>query len=238
MRIFLAQPVPVKNFGVVRRSVAAAFAASIFALGSLLGARAGAAGEPAPDDLVRNVIAQNAEMRSYQAQVSVDVHLRSFPYVSQHLDGTTYFKRPDNFEVIFQRVPSYAKGFDKLYSDVDDPTSWNKRFDLSFAGEKSVDGHHDYVVRLVQKVRGMIDHQEVAIDPATWRIDKMVWYYYNGGEVTMSQEYQHVGSFTVLAKQHATIRIPFVHAAAEATYSNYKTNVAIDDSVFTREKHR
>jgi len=27
-----------------------------------------------------------------------------------------------------------------------------------------------------------------------------------------------------------------VHAAAEATYGDYLTNVAIDDSVFTREK--
>ncbi len=216
----------------------AAFVAGVFALASLLGARASGAGEPSPEELVRNVIAQNAEMHSYQAQVSVDFHLRSFPYASQHLDGTTYFKRPDNFEVVFDKVPSYAKGFDKLYSDVDDPTSWNKRFDFSFAGEQTVEGHHDYVVRLVQKVRGMIDHEEVAIDPATWRIDKMIWHYYNGGVIAMSQDYQHVGSFTVLAKQHATIRIPFVHAAAEATYSNYKTNVAIDDSVFTREKHQ
>ncbi len=186
---------------------------------------------------MRNVISQNAEMRSYQAQVNVDLKLRSFPYVSQHLSGTTYFKRPDNLEVTFDKVPSYAKGFDKLYSDIDDPTSWSKRFDLSLAGEKTVDGHHDYVIRLVQKVRGMIDHEDVAIDPATWRIDTMEWYYYNGGVIAMSQDYQHVASFTVLAKQHATIRIPFVHAAAEATYSNYRTNVVIDDRVFTREKH-
>jgi hypothetical protein len=28
-----------------------------------------------------------------------------------------------------------------------------------------------------------------------------------------------------------------VHAAADAVYSDYKTNVAIDDSVFTKAKH-
>ncbi len=202
----------------------------------VIAGRASAATEPAPREIVSNIIAQNADMQSYQAQVAVDVHLRSFPYVSQHLDGTTYFKRPDNYEVVFDSVPSYAKGFDKIYSDIGDPTSWERRFDLSLAGSRSVGDHRDLVLRLVQKVRGMIDHEDVAIDPSTWRIDEMDWHYYNGGVIAMSQEYQSVGGFTVLAKQHATIHIPFVHAAAEATYGEYRTNVAINDDVFTREK--
>ncbi|GAC1302327.1 MAG: hypothetical protein NVS2B3_18580 [Vulcanimicrobiaceae bacterium] len=216
----------------------AVFVAGTLALATLLGSRAFATGEPSPDEILRAVIAQNADMRSYQARVSVDLHVRSFPYVSQHLDGTTYYKRPDNFEVVFEKVPSYAKGFDKLYSDIDDPTSWSKRFDVSYVGEREVDGHRDYVLRLVQRVRGMIDHQEVSIDPASWHVDAMSWSYYNGGTIAMTQEYQRVGNFNVLARQHATIRIPFVHAAAEARYYNYQTNVAIDDSIFTHEKRR
>ena len=231
----LARPVKPARYRAGR--VVAAFAAGAFALSALLGTPASAQNESSPEDLVRSVIAQNAEMQSYQAQVSVDFKLRSFPYVSQHLDGTTYFKRPDNFEVVFQKVPSYAKGFDKLYSDIDDPTSWAKRFDLSFAGTRSVEGHHDVIVRLVQKVRGQIDHEDVAIDPIARRIDAMSWSYYNGGTISMTQEFQRVGPFTVLAQQHATIKIPFVHASADAVYRNYRTNVAIDDSVFTRNKH-
>jgi hypothetical protein len=176
-------------------------------------------------------------MSSYQASIDVVVRLRSFPYLSKSLTGTTYFKRPDNYEVVFDSVPSVAKGFDKLYSDIDDPTSWNRRFVLSLAGEKSVDGHRDVVIRLVQRVRGMIDHEDVAIDPATWRIDSMEWFYYNGGTIAMSQSFESVGGFSVVAAQHATIRIPYVHAAADAVYSDYKTNVAIDDSVFTKVKH-
>jgi hypothetical protein len=83
----------------------------------------------------------------------------------------------------------------------------------------------------------MIDHEDVAIDPAAQHIDGMEWHYYNGGVIQMTQHYQHVGGFEVLAKQHAVILIPFVHAAADAAYSDYKTNVAIDDSVFSRDKH-
>lgn len=217
--------------------IVAAFAAAAFALGSLFGARASAATELSPADLIRAVVAQNAGMQSYQATVSVSFQLHSFPFFSEHLAGTTYFKRPDDVEVVFQKVPWYAKGFERLYSDMGDPSGWERRFDMSLAGDKTVDGHTDVLLRLVQKVRGMIDHEDVAIDPATWHIDAMTWYYYNGGVIEMSQEYQRVGGFDVPAKQHAVIRIPYVHAAAEATYSDYKTNVAIDDSVFSREKH-
>jgi hypothetical protein len=52
----------------------------------------------------------------------------------------------------------------------------------------------------------------------------------------MSQSYEDVGGYSVLAEQHATIRIPFVHAAADAVYDDYKTNVSIDDSVFAGKK--
>jgi anti-anti-sigma factor len=202
---------------------------------SLCGMRGAQAADPvSPQALIGAVITQNADVASYRAHVSVDFHLRSFPYITQHLDGTTYYKRPDNFEVVFDNVPSYAKGFDKLYSDIDDPSSWERRFNLSVVGQRNVQGHDDVVVRLVQKVRGMIDHEDVAIDPARAHIDSMEWFYYNGGTIAMTQEFKRVGGFDVLAAQHATIRIPFVHAAADAAYTSYQTGVPIDDAVFTR----
>jgi len=220
------------------RRCVSAFAGALLTAGAMLATPGGAEPENDPAALVERIVGQNAGMRSYEARVSVDVQMRNFPYVCAHLDGTTYFKRPDNFEVVFERVPSYAKGFDRLYSDVGDPSNWHRRFTMSMAGEMAVDGHRDVVVRLVQRVRGMIDHEDVAIDPVANRIDNMAWHYYNGGVISMSQEYQTVGQFSVLAKQHGTIRIPYVHASAEATYSDYHTNVAIDDAVFTKEQHQ
>jgi anti-anti-sigma factor len=214
------------------RHVAAMLLAGIAMLGWSSGARAE---DPVtPSALIGAVIAQNADVASYRAHVTVDFHLRSFPYITQHLDGTTYYKRPDNFELVFTNVPSYAKGFDKLYSDIDDPSSWERRFNLSVVGQREVQGHVDVVVRLVQKVRGMIDHEDVAIDPVRAHIDSMEWFYYNGGTIAMTQEFKRVGGFDVLAAQHATIRIPFVHAAADAAYTSYETGVPIDDAVFTR----
>jgi hypothetical protein len=190
--------------------------------------------EPAPSAIVQHVIDANPSLRSYQARVHVNVQMQSFPYLAPQLDGSTYFKRPNNFEVVFDRVPSYAKGFDRLYSDIGDPASWERRFAMTVAGDRTVNGHRDVVLRLVQKVRGMIDHQDVAIDAATWHVDEMEWHYYTGGVIAMTQDFQEIGGASVLRSQHATIHIPHVRAVADASYSDYHTNVAIDDAVFAK----
>jgi hypothetical protein len=50
----------------------------------------------------------------------------------------------------------------------------------------------------------------------------------------MSQDFARVGAFDLIAAQHATIRVPNLHVAAEARYDDYQTNVAVDDAVFNK----
>ena len=117
------------------------------------------------------------------------------PFLNPTLEGTTYFKRPGNYEIVFVEVPSYARGIDKLYSDAGDPAGWDKRFVMSFAPDQTYNGHRTIVIRLVQRVRGMIDHEDVQIDPRTWTIEKMTYFYYNGGTIALEQTYRSEGRF-------------------------------------------
>ena len=91
--------------------------------------------------------------------------------------------------------------------------------------------------RLVQRVRGMIDHETVLIDPATWSIDQIRYDYYNGGVITMSQSFRNVGGNLLLASQRADIAIPHVRAVANGTYGDYQTNVAVDSGVFEKNNN-
>ena len=63
----------------------------------------------------------------------------------------------------------------------------------------------------------------------------MEWDYTNGGHITMTQTFKGQGPYSVIATQHADIRIPRVHAVADANYLEYQTNVAVDDKVFTKK---
>ena len=184
--------------------------------------------------ILERIIARNPELTTYQGRMHVDVKMTSFPFLREHLDGTTYYKRPSNYEVVFDRLPSYARGFEKLYTDVGDPSDWAKHFVITFEGESMYHNRQDLTLRMVQRVRGMIDHETVLVDPEQFTIDQIRYDYYNGGHITMSQEFRQIGDYLLLAFQNAEIAIPHVRALASGRYDGYRTNVALDDTVFSR----
>jgi hypothetical protein len=218
----------------LQRFIAASFAAVLVFVG--LPAFAAADHPTDPTVILGRVEERNPNLSTYQGRMHVDLRMTSFPFVRQHLEGTTYFKRPSNYEVVFDRVPSLAKGFDKMFADIGDPSSWEKRFAITYEGERDYNGRKDIQLRLVQRVRGMIDHETVLVDPNAWTVDSIRYDYYNGGHITMTQTFREVGGYSMLAEQDAEIVIPYAKAVAHGSYSDYKTNVAVDDSVFTKKK--
>lgn len=215
--------------------VATAALAVLLSLAGAWPAKAAVAPETEPADpgaILARVIERNPNLSSFQGRLHVDIRLISFPFFREHLDATTYYKRPSNYEVVFDKLPSFAHGFEKLYTDVGDPSSWEKRFVITAGGYASFGKQRDIVLYLVQRVRGMIDHETVLVNPATWTIDQIRYDYYNGGSITMSQSFHEVGGYLLLTSQRADIRIPHVRAVADGTYSDYQTNVAVNDAVF------
>lgn len=209
----------------------------------LAGAAVLAAGTPAAadsGDAARTIMARieqrNPSLQTFQARVHVDIRMLSFPWLSPKLDGTSYYKRPDNYEVVFDRVPSYAKGFNKLFGDIGDPAAWERVSNIAYAGVQTIDGRPLIALSMTKKIRSDQIKDTVAyIDPATYQVVRMDWHYTNGGSITMTQTYKREGAYDVIATQHADIRIPRVHAVANATYGQYQTNVAVDDAVFTKK---
>jgi len=224
-----------RHSSLLNRMVAASFAAVLAFVGIPAFAAADHPTDPAA--ILAKVEERNPSLSSYQGRMHVDLRMTSFPFIRQHLDGTTYYKRPSNYEVVFDKVPPLAKGFDKMFADIGDPANWEKRFVVTYEGEHEYNGRKDIQLRMVQRVRGMIDHETVLIDPGAWTIDSIRYDYYNGGHITMTQTFREVGSYSMLAEQNAEIAIPYAKAVAHGTYTDYKTNVAVDDSVFTKKKN-
>jgi hypothetical protein len=200
-------------------------------------AKAATGAEPDLNDpaaIIARVIERNPNLASYQGRMHVDIRLISFPFIREHLDATTYYKRPSNYEVVFDKLPNFAHGFEKLYTDIGDPANWEKRFIITPAGDAIFDHHRDVALHLVQRVRGMIDHETVLVDPATWSIDQIRYDYYNGGSITMSQSFRQVAGYSLLVSQRADIAIPHVRAVAYGTYTDYQTNVVVSAAVFEK----
>jgi hypothetical protein len=95
--------------------------ASIFAGGPVKAENVASAPVPADAQaIIAKMVARNPSLESYRSRVHVDVRMLNFPFLAPKLDGTSYFKRPDLNEVVFDRVPGYAKGFSRLFNDVAD----------------------------------------------------------------------------------------------------------------------
>jgi hypothetical protein len=178
--------------------------------------------------VIERMTERNPLLKSYRARVHVDIRMLNFPWLAPKLDGTSYFKRPGFYVVVFDRMPSYARGFQRIFNDVGNPLAWEKDQNVSVDGTVSLDGRPVIVLRMTKKIHSdILDHTLVYVDPADYALVRMEWYYTSGGKITMLQQYRMQGIYSVLSQQHATIAIPHVHAVADASYGTYETNVPV-----------
>jgi outer membrane lipoprotein-sorting protein len=178
--------------------------------------------------IIERMAQRNPTLQTYSARVHVNVHMLSFPYFSPQLDGTTYYRRPETYEVVFDSMPSYARGFSRLFNDVGSPLAWERVQNVTFAGTTTIGGRPTLVLRMTKKIHSdVLDHTLAYVDEASAVLVRMEWYYTNGGRISMTQGYRYENGFWVLAEQRARIDIPYVRAEAEASYGTYRTNVPL-----------
>jgi len=197
------------------------------ALGFLAFGPASAATPSAGDahSVIAKMIGREPHLSSYSSRVHVDVKMLYFPYFAPKLDGTSTYKRGGSYEVVFDRMPSYAKGFSHLFDDVGDPAAWERDQNAVVDGTRTIDGHTYLVLDLTKKIHSTILTRTLAfVDPSNYQLARMEWDYTSGGTIVMDQTYRTEGGFALVSTQHATIQIPHIHAVADATYGKYETN--------------
>jgi len=191
----------------------------------------GSAAPRSAADVIKGIEARNASLKSFQARMHVQVHMLSFPWLSPHLDGTAYYKRPASYEVVFDNPPPYMRGVDKLFADIDDPQGWLKDSNITFSGLHTVGRHQFFVLTMTKKTYSDQIKDTVAyVDPSTYAVARMEWHYFKG-TITMTQSYRNEGRYSVIASQHVDANYR-VRAVADSSFEPYKTNVPVPDSVF------
>ncbi len=186
--------------------------------------------------IVDKMLDRNPGLTSYRARVHVTTRMLSFPFLSPTLDGTSYYKRPSKFVVVFDRVPAYAAGFSKIFNNVGDPGAWSKDNVVSYAGTRVWSGRQVYMLTVApRQYSDILAYAHAIVDPATWELVEMTWHYRDGGTISMRQWYRRENGYDVLSEQSAEINFR-VRASSHATYGKYHMNVPISDTVFTGAK--
>jgi hypothetical protein len=173
----------------------------------------------------------NAGLRSYQADLHVDVTTHGFPFISPSLDGKAYFEQPDKNAVVFETVPALANAFKKVYPQLEPPSEWPSVYDVTPVADDGTTAQF----KLVRKKNGRIDHVDVTVDDKTATVSSMSYIYKDGGSISFQQTYSVVNGNYVVAKQTGKVELPQYHADVASTFTNYKLNVTIDQQVFATD---
>jgi hypothetical protein len=186
-----------------------------------------------PPDLVDRAGALADDVKSYTATVHADVALHTFPYLSPSLDGTFYHKVPNKNKVIFTSgLPFIAKQFSKVYPEVPSPSQWR---DLYIISTESDDGAAT-TFKLVPKKHSRIDHIDAKVDDKTAEVVSMRWNYNDGGYAMLNQVYGDVEGHRLVVARDGKFDTPHYNADMKSTFSGFKVNVSIPDSVFSAEQ--
>jgi len=184
------------------------------------------------DALLQRMMAQNGHVHSYTAAVHADIAMRTFPYLSPSLDGTYYHKEPDKNKIVFTSgLPSIAKQFSKVYPQVPSPAHWKSVYVITTEGE--ADGVTTF--KLVPRKHGRIDHIDARVDEKTADVVGLRWNYIDGGYANLDQSYTTVDGAQVVSEQSGHFEVPNYTADLKSTFTNFKINADIPDSVFTQD---
>jgi hypothetical protein len=173
----------------------------------------------------------NANLKSYQADVHVDVTTHGFPFISPSLDGKAYFEQPDKNAVIFDSVPALASQFKKVYPQLEPPAQWPTVYDVTPVTDDGATSQF----RLVRKKSGRVDHVDVTVDDRTATVISMAYIYRDGGTISFQQTYSVLDGNYVVKSQTGKVDLPSYHADVASSFTNYKLNVRIDQQVFATD---
>lgn len=181
-------------------------------------------------DVLRRAAALADGVRSYTANVHADVAMHSFPFLSPSLDGVYYHKEPGKNKIVLTSgLPFIAKAFSKIYPEVESPSQWADVYNVTVESQK--DGITTF--KLVPKKHGRIDHIDARIDDKTGQVQQMRWNYNDGGYASLDQRYATIDGHELVTGQTGHLDVPHYNADLKSSFSGFKVNTPIPDSVFT-----
>lgn len=214
----------------MKRLVRKAAAAALLACVTAAAAGAPAQSQDATAPLLQRMTAAASSVKSYTASVHADVAMHSFPFLSPSLDGTYYHKEPSKNKIIFTSgLPFIAKQFSKVYPEVESPSRWTEIYYVSSEGTSG-----DFTtLKLVPRKHGRIDHIDAKVDDKTAEVVSLRWNYNDGGYATLDQTYGDVDGHMLVTQQSGHFEVPHYNADLKSTFTNFKIDAQIPDSVFS-----
>lgn len=207
-------------------SLAAALSAA-FIVAAVLGAEA--AGDFRANPAYRHMLSLQRGVHSSIADIEVHTKMKSFPPISLTFRGKSYFRAPDQQQVVFDDVPGPIKGMVKDSPSIEPAAVWDRYYHVAILGDQGGATTFHLVPRDLASPLASID---ATLDDATGEMTQVHFVNTDGAETTMQQTYGRVGRFLVVVAETGQSHGSGYKADETTTLSNYQINIPVPDSVF------
>ncbi len=199
-------------------------------LSVMLVAPAGAApGGPFASAAYKKMVAQNAGLRSFEADIEVHTKLRSFPPVSLTFKGKTYFQAPDKSATRFENVPGALKGMVKDSPSIAPAATWRRHYAVTLVSD---DGDVTIFHLVPKSSDDPLASADVTVDDRSGLVQQFSFENKNGSTVTSALQYAPVGPYMLVSSESGAANGRGYKSEVTTTFSNYQINVTIPSSVF------
>ena len=185
------------------------------------------------DDVLAGIQSYWKDLKSYQVPVAMSGSVKvSFISVPFQMDGTEYYRAPDQQALRMNNVPSLAKGFENTVSSMGTPETWPLNYTIVLHGTQQYRHHAAYVLIGTPKNGGNVKTITMLVNAKSYSIETVNFAYNNGA--TLNLEFNHKNKSPYHLPQWVALTAKFPQYSGTATihYGTYQVNVPIPDSVF------
>lgn len=165
--------------------------------------------------------ARSRAVRAYHADVTMHVHMHSFPYVRITFRGKTEYTYPGHFSAAFRAPRKLVDGYEKAFNDVGDPSTWAQRHTIELDQGSPPSDRDVVVLRLTPVNDPSVDHTLAYVNTKSLTVQEYVWCYRNGGRIDMKQRFARVQGVAMATRQDIDVNLASVKVSLEADVSNY-----------------
>jgi hypothetical protein len=187
------------------------------------------------DALLRRAATANGALQSFTVPVHFDVMIHKFISMRVGVDGTNFFRAPDEEALIVTKTPPLIGGaFRGNYTNlVTLPQVWPARYKVQRV--RIIERDDQALFELFARPRAADDDVDHVIFDVTRNGCEPVaasWFYRDGSTIKVTIANAPVGEYMLPSSETIVVSMPGNHFEATAHYGQYDLNAAVPQSVF------
>lgn len=190
------------------------------------------------DAILRRAATANGALQSFSVPVHFDVWIHKLLSFRVGVDGTNYFRAPDEEALVVTRTPPLIGGaFRGDYTNlVTLPQVWPGRYKVERVAVVARDDQQLFELFARPRAADGVDHVVFDITRAGFDPVAASWFYHDGSTIKVTIVNAPVGEYMLPSTEKIEVSMPGNHFEATAHYGRYSLNAGVPGSVFTAAK--